>query len=94
MSEIRFSIELAVIQGVLNGPTGIINEPCTVTVAKGSTGSSSISAANIQGQWSAMSAEARNGPSGSANDDTIQVIDSLAASGTFPEARIFLAVHG
>ena len=37
MSEIRFSIELAVVQGVLNGPTGIIGEPCTVTVPKGST---------------------------------------------------------
>jgi hypothetical protein len=89
MSEIRFSIELAVINGITNGPTGIVNEPCTVTVPKGSLTSGTIGATAIDAQWSALSAGSKERAVWHANDDTIQAIDQLAVSGQFPEGLYF-----
>jgi len=85
LSEIRFSIELAIVQGVLGGPGGIINSAGTVTVAKGSTGSSSIGSANVDAMWSALSPGSKRNAVWMCNDDTYQKIDQLALSGQWPE---------
>jgi Phage capsid family len=79
LSEVRFNIDFAIVNGVLGGPTGIINSPCTVTAPKGSTGPSSISSANIDDVWSAMYAGSRENCVWMASDDTIQKIDQLGA---------------
>ena len=81
LSEVRFMLDYAIVQGVTGtsaAPLGIVNGPGTVTVSKGSTGSSSISTANIDAQWSAMYAGSRENCVWLANDDTIQKIDQLA----------------
>ncbi len=88
LSEVRFAIEYAIVNGALDGPQSIINSPATIVIPKGSTSSSSISSANIDAMWSAMSAGSKHNAVWLCNDDTYQKIDQLAAttSGTqYPE---------
>ena len=80
LGEIRFAIDSAIVNGILGGPIGIITSPCTVTVSKGATGSSSISSINIDAMWSAMYAGSRENCVWMCNDDTLQKIDQLGSS--------------
>jgi hypothetical protein len=71
-------------------PQGAINSPCTVTVSKGSTSASSISAANIDLQWSAIAAGNKRNAVWHCNDDTADQLDQLAVSGQWSET-IYIA---
>jgi HK97 family phage major capsid protein len=86
LSEVRFSIELAIVNGTLDGPQSIITSPATVVVAKESGQSSgTIVSKNIDKLWSAMSAGSKRNACWYANDDTIWQIDQIAVSGQWPE---------
>src|SRR5262249_8237377 len=85
LGEIRSHIDYAIVNGVLAGPVGILNEQSTVTVAKDSGQTNgTITATNITGLWSAMYAGSKENAVWLANDDVIQAIDNLATSGQWP----------
>jgi hypothetical protein len=90
-SEIRNKLEQALLFGVTNGFLGILNEPSTVTVSKGSATSGQILAANLQSMWSALSEGDSETAVWHCNKGTVQVLDALAASGTFPPNIYFPA---
>ncbi len=88
LSEIRWNLDYAIVQGVLAGPTGIITAPGTFTVAKGSTGSGAITSINIDAMWSSLYAGGRDNCIWLCNDDTFQKIDQLStapSAGASPE---------
>jgi len=100
-AEIRYALEYAMINGgagttsaagpgSIGGPQGAINAPSTVTVPKGSAGSSSISSINIDAMWSAIAGGNKRRAVWHASDDTIQAIDQLAISGQWSES-IYIA---
>src|SRR5689334_21392069 len=77
--------------GSLACPQGVIGAPSTVVVSKGSTSAGSISAANIDLQWSAIAAGNRQNAVWHANVATIDAIDQLAVSGQWPESTYLAA---
>ena len=87
--ELSANIEFAVVNGVLNGPVGLINDPATVVVSKGSTSSGQISAANIDAMWGAIPEANSYNAVWLCNKATAGYIDGLAAS--YPEIQYFPA---
>jgi HK97 family phage major capsid protein len=98
LSEIRFSIELAMVQGVVGGPMGVTRAGGTgtdgsaagrgvVQVAKSeSQASGTINDTNITQMWSALYGPCKRNAIWCANDDTIDAIDDAATSYNWPES--------
>lgn len=95
-SEIRYSIELAMLVGVLGGPAGVTRPSLTgsdgsaagrgvVQVAKGATGPGAISSLNIDNMWAALYGPCKRNAIWVANDDTVAALDNVATSFNWPE---------
>ncbi len=97
MSELRFQIENAMINGPTIsgttptgtdvGPQGVVGGPATVVVPKQSgQGATTIVYQNIDALWSAIAAGNKENCCFHANDDTIQYIDEIATGGQWSES--------
>ena len=99
-AEIRYALEYAMINGrggystagpgSIAGPQGVIGAGCTVTVAKGATGSNAISAINIDAMWGSIASGNKRNAVFHCNDNTLDAIDQLAVSGQWSES-IYIA---
>jgi HK97 family phage major capsid protein len=87
IAEFRNAIEYAVIQGPTDvgggiGPQGIVLAPCTVTVSKGGTASSSISTQNVNDLWRALYSGCRERAVWLASPSAIDVLEELSVTTT------------